>query len=49
MLLYKIGDFHEVHSQLGYYFRDKRIKDYVALDIDIYYLLLLLLYLIGRF
>ena len=41
--LYQIGviDFNWVHSRLGYYFWDKRIKDYVALDLDVYYDLLL--------
>ena len=29
------------HSRLGYYFWDKGIKDYVALDLGVYYDLLL--------
>ena len=30
-----------VHSRLGYYFWDKGIKDFVALDLGVYYDLLL--------
>jgi hypothetical protein len=30
-----------VHSQLGYYFWDKGLKDYVALDLGVYHDLLL--------
>ena len=29
------------HSRLGYYFWDKKMKDFVALDLDIYHDLLL--------
>jgi hypothetical protein len=32
---------NQVHSQLGYYFWDKGIEDYVALDLSVYYDLLL--------
>ena len=29
------------HSQLGYYFWDKELKDYAAVDLDVYHDLLL--------
>ena len=31
---------NRVHSRLGYFFWDKGIKDFVALDLDVYYNLL---------
>ena len=33
-------NFIQVHSRLGYYFWDKGIHDFVALDLDVYYNLL---------
>jgi hypothetical protein len=38
-LTFNVGDM--VHSRLGYYFWDKGLKDYVALDLGVYHDLLL--------
>ena len=39
--------FSGVHSQLGYYFWDKGTKDFVALDLDVFFLWFIIIELIN--